>query len=455
MTVRQQLTLLLLLSVPSILSQLSSIVMEYIDAAMVGHLGAESSAAIGLVASSLWLMFGLQIAFTNGFAVQVAHRIGAQDDAGARDVVRQSIIVALVFSMLLMAFCLAISPYVPYWLGGKGEVALMAKDYFFVFVLMIPMFQLHSLSCAMLRCAGDMKVPSMVNILICVLDVVFNYVFIYWFEMGVWGAAWGSWVAEFIGTAIAFYCLVWRNPKLRIIDDVKLRFDELVRHYTPTRGMLVSAMHISSPLMLERFVLSGAQIMITIIVAPLGTIAIAANALAVTAEGLCYMPGFGVGEAATTLVGQAIGAKRRRLTHWFAWISVGLGMAVMSVMGMVMYLAAPLMMGIMTPVPEIISLGTEVLRIEAWAEPMFAAAIVSYGVFMGAGNTLPPCLMEICSMWCVRISLAWWLAPIIGLRGVWIAMCVELCFRGTIFLLRMYFGKWDKKIDDGPLADGA
>lgn len=446
MTWRQQLTLLLLLSVPAVLSQLSAILMEYIDAAMVGHLGAECSAAIGLVTSSLWLVFGLPIAVTNGFSVQVAHRVGAKDDEGARDVLRQSIIATMIFSLAFTVLCVAVSYRLPYWLGGTGRVAQMAGDYFFVFALMIPMFQLHSLSCSMLRCAGNMRVPSAVNILICVLDVVFNYIFIYPLDMGVWGAAWGSWLAEFIGTAIAVYYLVWRNDKLRIADDIRQRFGEIIHRYIPSRNMLRKATGISAPLLSERFVLCGAQIMSTIIVAPLGTVAIAANALAVTAESLCYMPGFGIGDAATTLVGQAIGARRRKLTHWFAWLSVLLGMIVMGVMGAVMYFCAPVMMRIMTPVPEIISLGTEVLRIEAWAEPMFAAAIVSYGVFMGAGNTLPPCLMEMCSMWCVRIVLAWRLAPVMGLRGVWLAMCIELCFRGAIFLLRLYFGKWDKKL---------
>ncbi|HBZ34097.1 MAG TPA: MATE family efflux transporter [Bacteroidales bacterium] len=448
MTWRQQLTLLLLLSVPSILSQLSSIVMEYIDAAMVGHLGAESSAAIGLVTSSLWLMFGLPIAVTNGFAVQVAHRVGAKDNEGARDVLRQSIIATMLFSVVFMVICLLLSPYVPYWLGGSGEVAEMASDYFFVFALMLPLFQFHSLSCAMLRCAGDMKVPSAVNILICLLDIVFNYIFIYPLDMGVWGAAWGSWCAEAIGTFIAVYFLVWRNDKLRIADDFRQRFAGIVKHYIPTRSIIRKASGISAPLLSERFVLCGAQIIITVIVAPLGTIAIAANALAVTAESLCYMPGFGIGDAATTLIGQSIGAKRRKLTHWFAWLSVVLGMLVMGFMGLVMYFGAPVMMSIMTPVQDIISLGTEVLRIEAWAEPMFAAAIVSYGVFMGAGNTLPPCLMEMFSMWCVRVSLAWYLAPVMGLKGIWLAMCIELCFRGFIFLLRLRFGKWDKKLDE-------
>lgn len=124
------------------------------------------------------------------------------------------------------------------------------------------------------------------------------------------------------------------------------------------------------------------------IVAPLGTAAIAANAFAITAESLCYMPGYGIADAATTLVGQSKGAGRRMLTQRFARMTVSLGMVVMAFMGLVMYVAAPLMMGIMTPDPEIRELGIMALRIEAFAEPMFAASIVAYGAFIGAGDTV-------------------------------------------------------------------
>ena len=97
-----------------------------------------------------------------------------------------------------------------------------------------------------------------------------------------------------------------------------------------------------------------------------------------------------------------------------------------------------------TPVEEIRALGIMSLRIEAFAEPMFAAAIVAYGVFVGAADTLVPCLMNFFSIWAVRLSLAALLAPSMGLKGVWIAMCVELCFRGLIFLVRLQRGKWIK-----------
>ena len=184
--------------------------------------------------------------------------------------------------------------------------------------------------------------------------------------------------------------------------------------------------------------------MTTVIVAPLGVFAIAANSFGITAESLCYMPGYGIADAATTLVGQSLGAGRKDLTRRFARITVGMGIIVMAVMGIVLYAGAPLIMSSMTPDLEVQRLGVEALRIEAFAEPMFAAAIVAYGVFVGAGNTLVPCLMNFFSIWAVRLTLAAALAPSMGLNGVWLAMCIELCFRGIIFLIRLEKGNWMK-----------
>jgi len=158
------------------------------------------------------------------------------------------------------------------------------------------------------------------------------------------------------------------------------------------------------------------------------------------------MPGYGIAEAATTLVGQGIGAGQRALTRSFANMSVALGIGVMSLMGLLMWLFAPQLMSIMSPVGEIIALGTDILRIEAWAEPMFAAAIVCNGVFIGAGDTLKPAIMSLTSMWGVRLTMAALLAPRYGLKGVWTAMAVELTFRGMLFLTRMRFGNWQKKV---------
>ena len=103
-------------------------------------------------------------------------------------------------------------------------------------------------------------------------------------------------------------------------------------------------------------------------------------------------------------------------------------------------------MALMTPVEEIRQLGTACLRIEAFAEPMFAASIVTYCVCVGAGDTLRPSLINLGSMWLIRLSLAYALASNYGLQGVWFAMAVELCIRGLLFLVRLMRGRWMKAL---------
>ncbi len=189
----------------------------------------------------------------------------------------------------------------------------------------------------------------------------------------------------------------------------------------------------------------GAMVVSTRIVAPLGSVAIAANSFAITAESLCYMPGYGIAEAAAALTGQCIGAGRKKLAARFAKLAVWFGIISMSLTGAAMFFAAPAMMALLTPDPAIQKLGVSVLHIEAFAEPMYGASIVAAGSFRGAGDTLIPSIMNFCSIWFVRITLAIILTGRFALKGAWIAMCIELCFRGIIFMARLYSGKWITK----------
>lgn len=441
-----------MLSVPAVVAQLSSIVMQYIDAAMVGSLGAEEAAAIGLVSTTTWLFWGLCIASSTGFSVQVAHRIGAGDMQGARNVLRQAVTSTTLFSFALAAIGVAISGVLPEWLGGDVSIHHDASLYFLIFSLFLPALQLNFLAGGMLRCSGNMRIPSLLGVVMCVLDVIFNFflifptrhavvagidIFIPGAGLGVEGAALGTVAAETVVATIQMWYLCTHSSELKLTKEKG--------SFRPQVNILKKALRIGLPMGLEHVVICGAQIMTTVIVAPLGVFAIAANSFAITAESLCYMPGYGISDAATTLVGQSVGAKRRRLTRSFAFITVFMGMIIMGLMGLLMYIFAPQIIGLMTPVEEIRSLGIMALRIEAFAEPMFAASIVAYGVFVGAANTLVPCLMNFFSIWAIRLSLAALLAPTMGLKGVWIAMCIELCFRGIIFLIRLFKRNWMTK----------
>ncbi len=457
MTVKQQLRLTALLSVPAILAQLTSILMQYIDASMVGQLGADDSASIGLVSTTTWLFGGVCAAVATGFSVQVAHLIGANKQAESRSVLRQSLVMVLIFGLALgLAGCI-ISPFLPFWLGGHDAIAGNASTYFFIFSLAIPVLALDFLCSGMLRCSGNIKVPSILNIMMAVLDVVFNYFLIFpdhhfnvfgttitlpGAGLRVEGAAIGTLLAETVTCIGMLSYLCFKSKELKLTQDKG--------SFKPTKQCLNKAVKIGAPMGLQQVVMCSAQIAITAIVAPLGSIALAANSFAITAESLCYMPGHGISDAATTLIGQSIGAKRKKLTKQFAYITVALGMMVMTLMGVLMWIGAPVMMSIMSPVQGIVEQGVTALRIEAWAEPMFAAAIVCYGIFVGAGDTLTPCGMNIVSMWGVRLTLTAFfvLYSDMGLAGAWTAMCIELMFRGSIYLYRLHSGKWIKIKED-------
>ena len=437
LTTSEKLSLIVSLSIPSILAQISATVMFFIDYAMVGHLGEKATASVGLVETTTWLLGGLASAANMGFSVQVAHFIGANDFESARRVLRQSLICCFLWSFMLSMACVAVHQQLPFWLGGTADIAGDASVYFLLIGLAGIFFQMEGLAGSMLKCSGNMRIPSALNILMCVLDVVFNYIFIYQMHMGVKGAAMGTGLAELVTALLMLYFLLCRSDMLRLAGhpgSFRLKADTIK-----------TAFKIGAPMGLQHLLMGGAQVVSTIIVAPLGTVAIAANSMAITVESLCYMPGYGIAEAATTLVGQSIGAGQRLLTRSFARISVSLGIGVMTVMGVLMWLFAPELMSVLSPVDAIVQQGAEVLRIEAWAEPMFAASIVCNGVFIGAADTLKPAIMSLVSMWCVRLTLAATLARDYGLHGVWIAMATELTFRGTIFLLRLWKGGWQKK----------
>ena len=439
-------TQVIALSIPAILAELSSMAMQYIDAAMVGSLGASASAAIGLVSTSTWLLGGLCISVANGFSVQVAHLIGGGDAASARRVLRQALVVALLFGGVLSALGISASSGLPVWLGGDPEIQADASRYFFIYACAIPAVQIRQLAGSMLQCSGNMRTPSILNAAMCGMDVIFNSLLIFpqislpilkivipGAGLGVTGAALGTALAEWVTAFLMLTAVCFRSPSLRLRRGESWRLE---------RSCMRKAARIAVPMAFEHSVMCGAQIASTRIVAPLGTISVAANSLAVTAESLCYMPGYGIAAAATTLVGQSLGAGKRDLARRYARLSVLLAAMVMTGLAVLMFLLAPDVFMLLTPDPAVQSLGAFVLRIEAFAEPLYAVSISASGAMRGAGDTLVPSVLNLVSMWGVRITVAAFLAPRLGLAGVWLAMCAELCVRGILFLVRLLRERW-------------
>lgn len=472
------------LSVPAILAHLTYIIMEYIDAGMVGSLGVKSAGAIGLVATSTWFLYGLCRACSSGFSVQVAQAVGADDKVKSKTLFREGLVTVIVISFIFATIGALISPFLPKWLGGSQELWKEASIYFLIFCFSIPIVQLNDISSNMLQSTGNMKVPSIFNALMCLLDVIFNFIFIFkdinifgltfkgcgW---GVAGAALGTAVAEFIVCIFLVYFAL-RSPYLSFKKSLKplkedldngLKLASIVKFknrwlnlwlfvniikiksfFSINKDDLKTALGISFPMAIETTVMSIAIIFTTVIIAPLGAVALVANAFGVTAEALCYMPGYGISASATALVGQSLGAKKIELAKRFAWSAVFMGMGIMTLCAVIMYIAAPFIFSLFTPDLDVQRVGTEILRIEMWAEPLFGASIVCAGALRGAKDTLIPSIFNFAGMWGVRITLSLLWVGKYGIKGVWIAMTIELCVRGILFLWRLKDEKsWLKK----------
>ena len=449
----QQIRLTLLLCGPAILAQLASVLLQFIDASMVGSLGAGPSASIGLVSTTTWIFMGFAMAASQGFSVQVAHLIGSNDFEGARKVLRQGLTSVIIFSLFLLLAGQAIAGPLPRWLGGSPDITDDASAYFLTYMRFLPAMQLSFFGSTMLSCSGDTKTPSLLNVMMCVLDIVFNFLLIFPSReinlfgaeftmpgagMGVRGAALGTGLAELITAIALLYFLLFRSKELAIVRERG--------SYRPTALCLRNAFGITGPMWVQNVIMRGAHIASTVIVAPLGPVAIAANSFAITAESFCYMPGYGMGDAATTLVGQSLGAKRRDLVRSFSRITLWLGVGMMSALAVVMYFIAPQIMSLLSVDPDVVALGARVLRIEAFAEAGYAASIVAYGACVGAGDTAVPSMLNLGSMWFVRIIPAIFLTRAFGLVGYWIAMCIELNVRGLLFIWRIRGEKWMKNM---------
>ena len=440
LSLRQRAALVLRLSVPGILAQVSEIAMEYIDAAMVGSLGADCTAAIGLTASTTWLIGGILLGAAAGINVQIAQEVGAGRNERARRVLHTGCLSCLILSLVLALICLVLTKRLPYLLGGSGEVARLSSVYFGILAAGLPIQMAFYFHNGALQSAGSMAQAGALSALACVLDIVFNALLIFptreVFSMrvpgaglGLAGAALGTVLSQLVSAVLAILAVHAGSPVLSVHRGERGFFDA---------GILKRQVQIGGPVALEQVILCGAQVVTTRLASPLGTVPLAANSLAVTAEAVCYMPGYGIASAATTLVGQAFGAGRRDLVRSFSWMTVFLGMALMTLTGGAMYVLCPYVFSFLTPDPAVQSLGARVLRIELLAEPLFAASIVAAGALRGVGDTLVPAVMTFVSMWGVRISLSLILTPRLGLWGIWIAMCLELMFRGTIFLIRLH-----------------
>ena len=431
---------------PTIVEQVLQVTVTFADSAMVGALGEQATAAISVTSSTIWLVNGWMNALALGFGVLMARHLGAGKNDRAMMVVRQALLSALAFGLFLTLLFMQVSFVLPIWIGAEVAVRPLSQQYLSLIAIgYIPNLLMITLS-TLLRLSGDTKRPLYLNAFNNVANILFNLFFIFpsvrlgslvlpGLGLGVKGAALATTLACTLTAILLVFVLFKGDHKIRISFRQGWGFDATIQK---------QALRLSIPIALERSTLSFGQIALTKMVGTLGTTALAAHFLAISAESITYLPASGFSTAATTLVAQSLGREDKILAKRYANLCVLWGTLMMSFMGLVLYVFAPILMTLFTRVGPVVVLGAKVLRIEAFAQPAFGLSILVFGVMRGGGDTKAPFLISLAGMWLLRLPLAFLLLHLtdLGLAAIWIAMMCDLMLRGLICFYSFRKGTW-------------
>lgn len=415
-------------------------VVGIIDTAMVGRLGAAALAAVGLGAQLMHASIAVFGAVTTGTTALVARFIGAGDPDNAANTARQSLLFGGGLAAVVGGLLLLFAPQVLRVLfgGADQEVLEWAAVYVRVIALaLVPQFILIVVN-GILRGSGDTRTPMYIMALVNATNVVLNYILIFGVgpfpRLGITGAAIATAVAHVVGGVTALSILLSSRKGIKLDLRKSLRLD---------LASLRRVLNIGIPAGLEQVMMQTAQIAYTMIVSSLGTVAYAAHRVALNAESLSFMPGFGFALAATTFVGQGLGARDPALAERSGREAARMAMSVMSTMGIIFFLFPGFFVSFFTDDPAVIDTAAQVLRIVAIGQPFLAWTMVYAGGLRGAGDTRTVLLITATSVFVTRIGLAYTLVRLgLGLNGAWIAMVIDLIVRGSVLKYRFAKGAW-------------
>lgn len=447
---------IVMLAWPVFIEQILVSMVSYVDTAMVGYMGANATAAVSISNSPNMLVNGTIMAIGVGFTAMISRAIGAEDLQRAKDLMRQALLVVVALGLPLMCILLLLAEKIPLWMGAQAEILPDAAAYNRIIAASLIFRTMSMIITSIMRGYGDTKTPMFVNIGVNIINVIGNFLLIYptrtmslfGLEFTMIGAGWGVAGAAVatsgsatIGALIMLAVIFLKKGPMQL--GVKGR-------YLPDWAILKTVFRISLPAAFERIAMSSAGIITTSTIATLGTVAVAANSLYLTAESICFMPGFAFSTAATTLVGQSLGAKRPDLAESYVKKTAKIASVVMLLMSVLLYIFAGPILRMFTPDLAVIALGTICLQYDAFIQVPQMLAQVLAGALRGAGDTKWTFIIITVSMWGVRI-----LGTVIGIRvlgfgleAACLAMCADQCVRCVLFFLRYRTGRWKEAIRD-------
>ncbi len=422
------LPVILSLAWPTMLEQLMQTAVQYIDTAMVGTLGTQAMAAVGATSTVNWLIGSTISALGVGFLSYISQSMGAGNAQKARKASGQAVTTVLFVGLFFTFLTVSLSRKVPVWMRVDVGIRDLSARYFRILYMPMLFRSASMIFGTVLRSAGDTKTPMRVGVAVNIINIILNFILIYPIRtvsilglsltipgvgLGIEGAAAASAAAYTCG-GIAITYKLWHHKEISPRGQ-SLRLDGMV---------LKPCLQVALPNMLQRFATSLGYVVFASMINSIGEVATAAHTIANTVESAFYIPGYGMQTAAATLAGNAWGAKDRRRLQSLTRTILPLEVGLMVLSGGLLFFFAPSLMRLFSHDPEVIRLGSTVLRMVAVSEPFYGVPIVLEGMMQGCGKTVAPFIYNVLGMWCIRIVGTFICTQLLGLglTSAWACM---------------------------------
>lgn len=419
---------LIAMSIPTILEEVLSTLIQYVDTAMVGRLGENATAAVSTTTTINWLIHSIPAAIGVAILAMAAKAMGAGDREKIKKVSGHAILLAFTSGIILEVLAILLAPYIPIWMGAADNIRQDATMYFTILSLSLFLRTSSRIFAASIRATKDTRTPMIISLTENVLNVILNWTFIYGLHMGIKGAAIASAISYGIG-GLLMYAAFRRNDNL---------YCEL-SYVRPDSRIFGEILKIGIPALGTTFVSCMGYVVFAGMVSGMGTTIFAAHSIAVAAEEIVYIPGYGLRMATSSLVGNALGENDIRKLKITEEISIIITVTIMIINGILLYVFAHPLMSVFTNSNNVISLGADMLKLVAFSEPFFGLMIVLEGIEYGLGRTKMVFYIEAFSMWCIRILATFICVKLLklDLYAVWICMIADNVCKAVLLFISL------------------
>ncbi len=433
---------LVLLAVPMVSEMLMESLFALFDIFFVGKLGAEAIAVVGLTESIMVIVYALAFGVAISATATVARRIGEGDAEGAAQTAVQILYLGLLVSVVLGVVGVIFAPQILALMGAEESVVALGTNYMRVMLggnfVIVFLFLIN----AIFRGAGDAAIAMRVLILANTLNIILAPCFIFgaafFPELGVTGAAVGTTIGRGCGVLFALFYLLKRERRFKIER----------RHLAFQPATVWKLMKRSASASMQTIIGMASWTVLVKIISGFGTDAVAGYQIGIRVIVFALLPSVGTSNAAATLVGQSLGAKKPERAERAVWAAAFLNAGFLTIIGLLLAVFAQWIVGFFTTDVTVLNYGTDALRIIALGFTFYAFGMVMQTSFNGAGDTFTPTIINLCVFWLFEIPLAYLLAYHFGLNehGVFVAILISFSMLAVVSTILFKRGRWKEKV---------